>query len=220
MKILTSRYIHFNVKYYDINMAGPTLLKYLYDIDLTNIENKERRNIEYGLLIKQNKLQILPSILQNYIKLLAIELNAIIYTTDSIITLKSIKDSKLALSSCFTFKKSWTANILVITKKYDGYVCKLSNGDIIIKGQYKKLLPEKAISKLLDLRFNFKNWLLIFKEWFKNSKNEDLLIDYKYLFVDSGLIEIENINLLNTYKLQKEIYWRYLMNIIYPLHKI
>ncbi len=220
MKILSSRYIHFNVKYYDINMAGPTLLKYLTNFDVTEIPNKESRNIQYGLILKQNKLQIISNILQNYTKLVAKELNSIVYTPDSIITIKSIKDSKLALNSCFTFKKSWTANILVIAKKYDGYVCKLNNGDIIIKGEYKKFLPINCVSKLLDIRFNFKNWLIIFKEWFKNALNEDLLIDDKYIFTNDGLIEIQNINTINTYKLQKEIYWRYLLNIIYPLSKI
>lgn len=218
MNILTSDYIYNNMFYYDIKSAGPTILKYITNnkIDLLNLEKTER-NIKYGKLMKENEYyKIASKLMFSVNKFVCHFYDGIIYTPDSIITNRIIKDDKIIKSLVISYECKYHFNLLIINKNKNSYIAITNDNKIIIKGELKNYLNEFLVEKLVDFCLNKINWLDKFKQWFKNlNDNTYFLIQNKYLFIDDKKIEIENINLLQTYKVNKLIYWNSLLTLIH-----
>jgi hypothetical protein len=218
MNILTSDYIYNNMFYYDIKSAGPTILKYITNnkIDLLNLEKTER-NIKYGKLMKENEYyKIASKLMFSVNKFVCYLYDGIIYTPDSIITNRIIKDDKIIKSLVINYECKYHFNLLIINKNKNSYIAITNDNKVIIKGELKNYLNEFLVEKLIDFCLNKINWLEKFKQWFKNlNDNTYFLIQNKYLFIDDKKIEIENINLLQTYKVNKLIYWNSLLTLIH-----
>ena len=217
MNICTEKYIHNNVFCYDIKSAGPTILKYLTDIDLLDKE-KNIRNIEYGKLMRDNKdLKIISRIMFSISKIICKEFDGIIYTPDSVITHRIITDIELIKQLNVVYKREWFANLLIISKQRDSYIA-LTDDGVIIKGRLKKYLTEKLIQKLITLTLEDPNWLLRFKQWFKSLENNlYFLTSENKLYTNDGEIVVENMQLLQSYKINKYVYWRSLIAFIYSI---
>ncbi|MGB9674899.1 MAG: hypothetical protein ACPLX8_02075, partial [Nanopusillaceae archaeon] len=175
MIIVTSQYVHYNMRYYDMNKAGPSLLKYIYNIDLTNLDKKER-NEKYGLLMKMDdKYKMIPTMLYSISRILCKENEGIIYTQDSIITKRIINNNSILENLVVKFKQVWFAPILVINKNRNSYVA-ISGSETIIKGPAKNQVSEYLVNKLLKFVIEEPDWLTKFKRWYKSIKDPEYFI--------------------------------------------
>jgi hypothetical protein len=213
MNIITEKSVHFWVKNYDINRAGPTLLKHLTNIDLTQIEDKQERNIQYGKFLRdQSNLKIIPSALRAFISRLARESGAVAYTPDSVITKTNIMELSLVKRSIYSFKVEWSATHLVVSKDKKSYIALLANGDVLIKGQASKDISPKLVEHIFKL---FEVNLLNFKSSFLRLPASVFAVNDIVVVGD----ESYKVNDFKTFdlKVNYEYYWRKCLQFIYPI---
>jgi hypothetical protein len=213
MNIITEKSVHFWVKNYDINRAGPTLLKHLANIDLTQMEDKQERNIRYGNLLRdQENLKVVPSVLRAFISRLAYESGAVAYTPDSVITKTDIMQHPLVKRSVYSFKVEWSATHLVVSKDKKSYITLLSNGDVLIKGMASKDISQKLAEHIFRL---FEMKLSSFKSSFLRLSPSVFAINNTVIVGN----EICKINDFKTFDLpvNYEYYWRKCLQFIYPI---
>ncbi len=209
MQFLTKEHIYYNVYYWDIKAAGPSLLNHLYGINLLYLD-KEQRNIRYGELQKEeNKLKIIPEILRRYTKNIALRNDAIAYTLDSVITKKNILSDIFVSKSCFTFKEDYHFSIMIIDENYKNYIAITNDNKVIIKGIIKNYLSEKLILQFLTKGIvNFSR----FKQWFKITNYKTFLIDNS-IIINGKKIDLTNTNI--AVDPDREFYWKYLLEFIF-----
>jgi len=213
MNIITEKSVHFWVKNYDINRAGPTLLKHLSNIDLTQIEDKQERNIQYGNLLRdQSNLKVVPSVLRAFISRLAYESGAVAYTPDSVITKNNIMEHPLVKRSVYSFKVEWSATHLVVSKDKKSYIALLANGDVLIKGQASKDISPKLVEHIFRL---FELKLSSFKSSFLRLPTSVFAVNNIVIVGD----ESYKVNDFETFDLEvnHEYYWRKCLQFIYPI---
>ncbi|MEM3827997.1 MAG: hypothetical protein QXP36_02105 [Conexivisphaerales archaeon] len=202
------------MKNYDIDKAGPTLLKHITDVDLTQMEDKVQRNIEYGNLLKNDdRLKVIPYILKSFIQRIAKEYQDIIITTpDSFVTRLDIRDIELVNRSVFTFKVEWSATELVVSKTKRSYIAMLNNDDVLVKGIASRDISNKLARKLFSL---FDTTLEQFKKSFLRLPVEYFLVN-DMVVVDNQLVKVNDIQRFDR-KVNYEYYWRKSLQFIYPI---
>jgi hypothetical protein len=207
------------MNYYDISSAGPTALKQFSGIDLLSIPDKLDRNIQYGKIMKSNeKYKFIPNTLLNVSRILCKEYNGILYSQDSFVTNKKIELGEIVNQTIFNFKKNYFFVVLIINRTFDTYIALTDKDEVVIKGKYKKYIPEKLASMLLKKFTGESDWLTKFKSWFKYlNNNKYYLSNNKYLLTTTGLVEVTKESLLETYDVDKLMYWNYLLSFIVPM---
>lgn len=216
MIIVTRKYIHYNMRYHDIRAAGPSVLKSLFNVDITDMEKKER-NIVYGKLMKENDIyKMIPAMLTSISRFLCKEYEGIIYTQDSIITKRTINNTILD-QLVLKFKQNWISTLLVIGKDRDSYIALLNSGEVLIKGKAKSKIPLLIAKKLLDFVLEEQDPILKFKRWFKQIKDVNYFLIDNQVFTFTGVEKVTNKFLFDIGKINKAVYWKNLLQFIYPI---
>lgn len=215
MYITSNRYTYFNVKYYDITAAGPTLLKSLFNIDITNLPKPER-NIKYGNLMRENeKYKVISKILLSFNKLICNRNNGILYTTDSVISQNDIRKDTYVKSSIYNYKVQYDFMVLVVSYKNNGYIGLTRNDEVIVKGTLKQYISKTLARKLLTV--GLEN-LQKFKLWLKRCKVKDLSVN-NYVVIDGKLTELVSENSSVKIEPDREFYYRQSLQFVTPIAK-
>ncbi|MEM3859438.1 MAG: hypothetical protein QW478_08525 [Candidatus Micrarchaeaceae archaeon] len=204
------------MRYHDIRAAGPSVLKSLFNVDITDMEKKER-NIVYGKLMKENDIyKMIPAMLTSISRFLCKEYEGIIYTQDSIITKRTINNTILD-QLVLKFKQNWISTLLVIGKDRDSYIALLNSGEVLIKGKAKSKIPLLIAKKLLDFVLEEQDPILKFKRWFKQIKDVNYFLIDNQVFTFTGVEKVTNKFLFDIGKINKAVYWKNLLQFIYPI---
>ena len=210
MNIITDSLVNFNVKYWDIRAAGPTVLNELYGINLLDKE-KEERNILYGKLQKQNaKIKIIPKLLLLYSELIAKRNKGILYTLDSVITRFDIRKDPLVESSYFTYHLQYDFQLIVISRRKNGYIGLTKKNEVVIKGEDKHFISKKIAFKLLTTGISN---LEKFKQWFKRCSYKNFVVDNK-LVLNNKIVEIKSDY---DFEPNREFYWIKILPYVYAI---
>lgn len=211
MKIVTDILFYTNsLTYFDINSAGPTLLKHLSGINLLDIKDKNERNVKYGKAIRNtNMSRYIPYILYSFSKIVCYELDGILYTQDSVVTNRDISKSIIAKNSIFTFKKSWISKFLVISKDKKSYFAITDENKVIVKND---ILSPNMLLKLYLFYENTKNWIFYFKKWFMEETEISYFITNKNsIYLSDGTIVSDIVDPAYVKgfenRINKEFYW-------------
>jgi len=206
MWILTDKLVFVEpYTYYDIVAAGPTLLKHLTGLDLLSLP-KTTRNINYGkLLVKLGLQDYIPFLLRSYCKYLCYQVNGILYTQDSVVTLHNPQE---VLPTIFTFRKEWTSSLLVIAHNRKSYICWTTEGQVIVKGDE---LPVGCLNKLYTFIVRSSNWLYEYKMWFLEARAEEFVTNKRRLILKDKVVDEVSVPSLFEGLVDKEVYWRKLL---------
>ena len=209
MRFLTNKKVHRNITYWDINAAGPTLLKHLYNIDLMYLD-KQERNIRFGELQKENSsLKIVPEVLRRYTKTLAEVTHSIGYTLDSVLSHDDVRSYPFVRDSIFTFKSECEFQLLIIDSTFKNYIAFTKTNDVVIKGIVKNYLPAAIVKKFFDVGiFDLRKYKL----WFRNCNYTNFLIG-NTIVIDGKRIELKSTNI--TIEPDREFYWKKILPFIF-----
>ncbi len=175
---------------YDAEKAAKTLVKYLFNMDLS-----VNYKVEFGNFVKKNNLEYLYQILRLHTKTICLLNEGICYNTDSFIA----QQNDYAKYSIFNYR--------VVKKKFDliieksGYTI-ITKNEIETYGTHKKL-PKKLIRKVIYFFQNYskEDFFFIFRQWYRTC-------DKSYFEVDGVINE------------DRDLYYNLLVKHIFPNLKL
>ena len=218
---------------YDISKCSYSILESIgWNINNINRDNKKIRNIEIGLLMRDNPklseflLSQTEKIIDNYISLNKIgNDDIIIRAKDGFISKKplTITDNTLKLESRGIVSK------LIINQERNKYLAIYSNGQVVVKG-INKTLDTSFFDLFKNLEFGSKKNLMIGLEnirkiildsdnvkWFIRKDQDEIyipILNQGFVKLNSSLISLIDIDEVDKIFVWEEFIWPFIKSIL------
>lgn len=208
---------------YDFSACVYNILKSIgWDLSDINFEDKKTRNIQIGLLQKDNPqlskylINSIDSLVDSYFSLNSIgALNIIVRARDGFLITKKLENTNHTMPIDFR----GTISKLIITPERDKYIAIYPNGKVEVKGISKKVVDCSFYELFRNLNFGTKKGLLLGLEnmrksvlnsdnimWFSGQGSDEM---YHVPIINEGLLRLSRsaLSMIDPSEVDKQFLW-------------